>query len=305
MAKQNVFLTGASGTIGSAILDLLISTDAFSVDCLLRRPESGEAIKRAGGCVVLGDMADDKLFRLLHAKKHYHYIVHTAQAHYGQYTAEEIHRLDLKAVANLESIRTEVTKLMVYTSGVWIFGHQEGSILINESTPLRPFDAAKFRAHLVTKLLQQTDHPWAQLCPPSFVYGSVGPLIAIARGMKTAPVEVIDDESIQWSVIERNDLARAYLSLLQFGGSGEFYVVAEDDPVRVVDFYESVARYVPGSRTVRKSYEHFANLMPAHSLETKFASQPVDSTLLKQKTGWRARESFMASVSRFLPAVQY
>jgi nucleoside-diphosphate-sugar epimerase len=247
-------------------------------------------------------MADERLFKGLSGKNTYDYVIHCAQANYSEHSAEAIHEMDRKAVANLERIRTDATKMMVYTSGVWIFGTQEGFARINELTPLRPFSAAQARAILVTELLSQKN-PWTQLCPPSIVYGAVGPLATIVRGMRSGPIDVIDDESIQWSVIERMDLANAYLSLLRHGMPGESYVVAEDDAVQVVDFYATIARLVPGAQVVRRSRSYFASSLNDAGLETKYANQPVDSTKIKRSTGWRARDSFRTSVNRLVAAI--
>jgi nucleoside-diphosphate-sugar epimerase len=87
------------------------------------------------------------------------------------------------------------------------------------------------------------------------------------------------------------------------GAAGETYVVAEDDPVRVVDFYETIAAFVPGAAVVRRSRDHFSKILNEQALETKYGSQPVNSTKIKQETGWRPRESFKTSVSRFLQAI--
>jgi nucleoside-diphosphate-sugar epimerase len=297
---DNVFLTGATGTIGSTILEVLASTEEFSVDCLIRRPESGVRVQAAGGNVVIGDMTDADCLDDISARKDYGYIVHAAQAHYVEHSAAEIRAKDLQAVTNLELLRSSETKLMVYTSGVWMFGHQNQGVRISETTPHRPFASAVDRSNLVRRMLGQTSSPWAHLCPPSLVYGTVGPLAAIARSMQASPIEIIDDESVQWSVIERFDLARAYLALLKNAKPGEFYVVSEDEPIPVVAFYESIARCLAGGPTVRKPRSHFEATLGRERMETKFASQPVDPSLFKRRTGWQARETYSESVSLFL-----
>jgi len=297
---QNVFLTGATGTIGSAILEVLASTKEYSIDCLQRHPESRASIESAGGAFVHGDMVDAEFFGKIADRKTYHFIIHAAQAHYGEHAASTIHAMDVQAVANLERLRSAATKLMVYTSGVWIFGHQKDGVRISETTPRQPFPSARDRSELVSKMLGQKSSPWAHLCPPSIVYGDVGPMPAVVRQMKLGPIEIIDDETVQWSMIERIDLAKAYLALLKTASPGEFYVVSEDNPIPVVAFYDAVSSCIPGSRVLRRSRRYFEKILSDESLETKFASQPVDPSRFKSRTGWRAQESFETSVSRFL-----
>jgi len=132
---QDVFLTGATGTIGSAILEVFASTNEFSVDCLQRRPDSRAQIESLGGTFLLGDMTDTDSFHRVIGRKDYSYIIHAAQAHFGEHPASTIHAMDVQAVANLERLRSAATKLMVYTSGVWIFGHQKEEVRKSETTP--------------------------------------------------------------------------------------------------------------------------------------------------------------------------
>ncbi|HYP18365.1 MAG TPA: NAD-dependent epimerase/dehydratase family protein, partial [Opitutus sp.] len=234
MNRARVFLTGASGTVGSAVLEALVAAGEFQADCLARRPQTFAAIEHAGGNVVRGDMTDADLFATLAAHSRYEFIVHTAQAHYRDHSAEEIDRCERLAVSNLEKLRGPHTRLMVLTSGVWSHGAGAEGGPITEETPLRPFAAAALRARWLHELAA-SEAPWVTFYLPSMVYGTTGPVAELVRALRDGrTVQVLDDASVRWSVIERGDLGRAYVALLRHGRAGEAFVIAEPEPVSVV-----------------------------------------------------------------------
>ncbi len=300
MKNETVFLTGATGTVGSGVLEVLTSA-GFEVQCLVRRPEAARAINQAGGKTVSGDMTDPEVFRRLSATHDFTSIVHTAQAHYRNHSTEEIHRQERIAVDNLEILRSASTRLMVFTAGVWIYGHCANETFIDESTPYDPRPAAAGRVMLMADLAARPDSRWAQLCLPSFVYGSVGPLIEIAQRYRDGDIELCDYESQYWSVIERLDLGRAYLALLRHGNPGDYYVVAEDQPVSILTVHEEIAKQVAHGRTICQTRVSPPESSKVEALLLQKAKHRISSERFKQHTGWQARESFLTLFTRFLP----
>ena len=245
-------------------------------------------------------MSDESLFERLRGRGSHDFIVHAAQAHYERYSANEIDELEARAVRNLESLRDGVTQLMIFTGGVWSCGTGANGHPITENTPPRPFKMSEARVELWRELENRRDFPWAQLCLPSMVYGSVGPLISIANAFRSgATIDVLDEE-VKWSVIERLDLGRAYLALLHHGKAGDRYLVAEDAPVSVRTFYETVRAIVGRGAIALKPLAEFSASMAADALERKRTSQPVDSSRFKRATGWRAEEKFATSIKALL-----
>ena len=299
MSCRRLFLTGATGTVGGGILEALAATQGYDVDCLVRRPEAAAVVARSGGRPVFGDMADGALFEQLARERSYDFIIHAAQASYRDRTRGEIDDLERRAVRNLEKLRRPATRLMVFTGGVWSYGNGAGGQPITEATPSQPFPAARQRVQLQLELASG-GYPWVQLCPPSIVYGTVGPLVEIAQTLRDGGTIEVLDADVRWSVIERLDLGRAYGALLQHGQVRDNFVIAEDDPVRIVDFYTTIAAQIGRGAVIRRSFAELAASRDTESLERASTSQPVDASLFKDRTGWRARESFVKSVGRFL-----
>lgn len=300
MGKETVFLTGSSGSVGSGVLESLVADGGFDVDCLVRSPATAAAAEACGGRAIPGDMGDEALFERLRGGRDYHFIVHAAQASYRDHPPSAIDALERQAVRHLEKLRSTATRLMVFTSGVWMYGDGAAGGTITEDTPRRPFELSRERNELVRELTTRPEFPWAQLCPPSIVYGrftSPGSTVQTLRAGGT--VEVLGDDRVRWSVIERLDLGRAYVALLRHGRPGDNFVVAEDEPVGVIAFHEAIAAAIGRGRVMRKTIEENVGRKDANWREVARSSQPVDATRFKQRTGWRARERFATSVERF------
>jgi nucleoside-diphosphate-sugar epimerase len=135
MSGKHVFLTGATGSVGGGILAALAAEGGFAVDCLVRRPEAVAAIARAGGRPVTGDMTDEGVFARLRCERDYEFIIHAAQVSYRDSTPAEIDGRERVAVRHLEMLATTATRLMVFTSGVWMYGNAARGRPINEDTP--------------------------------------------------------------------------------------------------------------------------------------------------------------------------
>jgi len=299
---QRVFLTGATGTIGGAILGALQSTGRYQVDCLVRSPEAASWVSSLGASGILANMTDCDLRARIKPAREYKFIVHAAQEHYSTHSDAEIADADRLAVESLQRLCSERTQLMIYTSGVWIFGDC-GQKEITDATPFKPFEAAAARSDLIGRLRAQTVYPWAHLCPPSFVYGTRGPLLSVVRTMQTGPIDIIDDEHVLWSVVERDDLARAYLAMLLHAKSGDFHVVAEEDPVSRVFFYERIGALIKGSQIRRRSRAFFEERWAARELETLFGSQPVDARGIRNSCLWRPQAVFSKWIEQHIPVI--
>src|SRR5438132_10586165 len=121
---MRIFLNGATGYIGSAVLDALVRA-GHDVTALVRDNEKARAVSARGGHPVIGNLAEPESFRAsAEAQDGY---VHTAfDSRSGRGPA--IDRLVLEAI--LEAARRPRTagsnapprRFVVYTSGVWVLG---------------------------------------------------------------------------------------------------------------------------------------------------------------------------------------
>lgn len=296
LARSHVFLTGATGTIGRAVLSALMTSGRYDVTCLVRSADAEAMVQSLGAAAIRGAMEDAALFEQLAARLRCDYVIHTAQAHYSVHSDEEINRLDRLAVANLERLRTAATRLMIYTSGVWVYGAMAAGRKISGHSPLHPFDAAQRRAELLATQVRRTGTPWLELCPPSIVYGRQGSLPRIVGHLRERDLETIDDSAVLWSLISADDLAAAFVAALAHGRAGEVFPVAEENAVGVIDFYEAIAAQVQRGKIVRRSRSHWESVLPSATVHRMYASQPVDASAFREATGWQAAREFRTAL---------
>jgi len=154
---------------------------------------------------------------------------------------------------------------------------------------------------ILVHLSRSDRFPWVQLCLPSMVYGSQGPLLGIRDAVLKGMALVIDDPTIECSVIERTDLARAYLALLEVTSAERLFMVAEAAAVSRLNLYGFVAKalHVPFSPRRR---EAVARDLSREDFEVASANQPVDSTLIRKLTNWANHASYEKDIGRFLGA---
>src|SRR5439155_5854172 len=120
-AAMRIFLTGATGYIGAAVLDALVR-GGHDVTALVRNNEKARRVAKRGGHPVIGDLADPESYRAAaDAQDGY---VHAAFDARPERTAA-IDRLVVDTI--LEAARRPRTagsnaparRFVIYTSGVW------------------------------------------------------------------------------------------------------------------------------------------------------------------------------------------
>src|SRR5687767_9987208 len=115
---MKIFLTGATGYIGSAVLDAALRAN-HQITALVRTPQAADALSSRGVTPVLGDLKTVKSYRTA-ADAHDAYI-HTA-ADSGP-KREEVDRKALETLLSLASFRAKFASVsFVYTSGIWVLG---------------------------------------------------------------------------------------------------------------------------------------------------------------------------------------
>ncbi|EDY80485.1 NAD dependent epimerase/dehydratase family [Verrucomicrobiia bacterium DG1235] len=288
--KHRILILGGSGTVGSAVAEVFAESGEFEVHSVSRRSTS----TIEGVFTHCIDLHASSLVNDL-PKIEFDYIVDCAQP---RYNAEDVDDFGIDHIKNIEAICSTRTKRLLYTSGVWVYGSQSGSSVISEKSPLAPLDYAKPRIPIL-EYLKESSYPWVQLCLPSIVYGSVGPFQDILRSAYQNDLVSIDDERVLWSVVERCDLATAYLSIIERCLSGPVYCIAEPRAVSVVEFFDSIGHALD-RQVSRKSREELSKIQSREDLEVSFASEPVDSSLIVKDANWIPKHSYVKDFQKFI-----
>src|ERR1700681_2452697 len=135
---MRIFLTGATGYIGGAVLDALVR-GGHDVTALVRDNQKAARISARGGHPIVGNLAESKSFRAAaDAQDGY---VHTAydSTSSGGPTVDRA-ALDVIIAAakrrRTAGSTTPAKRFIIYTSGVWVLG--PASEPATEDSPINP-----------------------------------------------------------------------------------------------------------------------------------------------------------------------
>ena len=115
---MNVFVTGATGYIGSAVCGLLRQR-GHTVTGLTRSHEKAEALRARGDQAIIGEVDDADL--IYAACKRNHAVIHCAMEFIPSAGV-----VDATAVRHMIDAMRGSLKPLVYTSGVWVHGDTGG-----------------------------------------------------------------------------------------------------------------------------------------------------------------------------------
>lgn len=220
---MRVFVTGATGYVGSAIVRELVEGE-HQVTGLTRLAEKASYLEAMGARAVIGDLRDEGSFE--DAARSADVLVHVAAEESGMRAT--VDRLAIDAL--LESAREGQARQLVYTSGCFVLG-ETGNVPVHEDGSTD--DPIPYSAWRVPHERQVLDAASAGLVTavvrPGMVYG--GKEGAFSRFFSTAAAEgaavFVGDGANRWSPVHRSDVGRLYRMVVEAGAGGIFHCAEE------------------------------------------------------------------------------
>jgi nucleoside-diphosphate-sugar epimerase len=223
---MDIFVTGASGYIGSALTRALV-VRGHRVRGLARSEAAAAKVRAAGGEPVRGDLTDLAVLR--GAAGAGDAVVHTAAT-----SGEDRPRVDAAAVTAM--LAANPGGAFVTTTGAPRARSSREPVPEDDTAevagPLAWLAAAEDRVLATAK--------GAVLRPP-MVYGDGGGPVAALVHQATAEraARYADDGANRWSTVHVADLAVAYATVLESGATGVFHA-AEERPEAMRDLMTAV-----------------------------------------------------------------
>ena len=220
---MRVFVTGATGFIGSRIVPELISA-GHQVLGLARSDAGATALAAAGAEVQRGDLEDLESLRSGAAASDA--VLHVAFRHDWTRFAESC-ELDRRAIEAMGSVLQGTSRPFIVTSGV---GVAEGRAATEDDPPLS--SPALPRVSEVTALALMERGVQASVVRLPQVHdtmkqGLITPLIAIARAKGVSAY--VGDGRNRWPAAHVTDVAHLYqLALEKFTAGARYHAVAEE-----------------------------------------------------------------------------
>ena len=250
---MRIFLTGATGYIGSAVLDALVR-GGHDVTALVRNKEKAKRVAKRGGHPAIGDLADVESYRAAaEAQDGY---VHTAfDARSGRGAA--IDRVAIDAI--LEAARRPRTsggsgparRFIIYTSGVWVLGSTPDPA--TEDAPINPVGYVSWRATHEQLILEATNDGLRTLVVrPGVVYGGGSGIVGdLFKSASNGLVRVVGDGNNHWPLIYDRDLGDLYARLAAREDAAGVYHANDEGDERVNDIVDAIKPHVAVRPDVR------------------------------------------------------
>jgi nucleoside-diphosphate-sugar epimerase len=249
---MRIFLTGATGYIGSAVLDALVRA-GHDVTALVRHNEKATHVAARGAYPVIGNLGDPESYRgAADAQDGY---VHTAFDASGRGEAVDRVAIETMIAAAIQS-RTSgslapATQFVIYTSSVWVLGRTPEPAA--EDAPLNPITLVSWRpAHEQLVLDAASDHLRAVVVRPGIVYGGGNGIVGgLLKSAINGLVRVVGDGNNHWPLVYDRDLADLYARLANRPDTSGVYHANDEGDERVNDIVAAISPYLPVQPDVR------------------------------------------------------
>lgn len=271
---KRIFVTGASGFVGSAVVRELISA-GFEVVGLARSESGASAVAAARASVFRGDLEQPETLRRAAAEADA--VVHTGFVHdFSKFKA--CCELDREVIAVLGSALAGPHCPLIVTSAIGVLPPE--SVATEEARPRSPSPNPRAATEAaVTALLERGLNVSVVRLPPTTHgpgdHGFVPMLIETAR--KQGAAAYVDDGQNRWSAIHRDDAAAVYRLAMERNVPGRYYHAVAEEGVPFRSIAELLGRrlQVPVVSKLRRDAEaHFGWL-------THFASSDIAASSLR------------------------
>ncbi|CAN5126373.1 SDR family oxidoreductase [soil metagenome] len=273
---MRIFVTGATGWVGSAVVDELIAA-GHQVSGLARSDDKAAALAATGAAVIRGTLDDLDLLR--GAAGAADAVIHTAFNHDFSKFAENA-RQDQRAIELLGDVLQGSDRPLIVTSGVALLapGRVATEMDVPPSDPSYPRRSEATARALLERGVRATTVRLAPSVHGLGDHGFIPILIAMARA--TGVSAYIGEGLNRWPGVHRLDAGRLYRLALEGGAAEPAYHATADEGVAFKAIAEVIGRRlgIPAEARDREHFGWFADFASA--------DMPASSARTQSQLGW-------------------
>lgn len=280
---MQVFVTGATGYIGSAVVAALLRA-GHRVCGLTRSRERADELSAAGVAPVVGELSNPGTYASAAGRC-------DALLHLGFEAgprAAEVDRIALEALLEAADVARR-PRLVVYTSGVWVMGAHRG-MPAAEDDPPAPLPVVAWRPALETLALAAGGGRVATaVVRPGCVYGGRGGLYGrlLQDAVEEHEVRLTGDGRNAWAAVYLDDLAELYRLLVVRRPDGLYHATdGSSDALQDVAeaFLDAAGGGTVSLRPLKEALRTDGPFAEGLALD-----QRVSSDKARRELGWRPR----------------
>jgi len=244
---MKIFLTGATGYIGSAVLEAALRAN-HQITALVRTPQAADALASRGVNPVLGDLSSVKSYRAA-AEGHDAYI-HTAADSGAR--REEVDRKAIETLLPAAAAREKPPAVsFVYTSGMWVLGSNAQPM--DETAQAVPGQLLGWRpGHEQVVLQAAGPNLRTAVIRPGVVYGGNRGIVSdMLKNALNGLIRVIGSGGNHWPLVYDRDLADLYVRVASMPDASGIYHANDEGDETVNAIVEGIASHLSMTPDVR------------------------------------------------------
>jgi len=277
---MRIFLTGASGYIGTAVAERLRAA-GHELTALARSDATAAKLESAGIKPVRGDFSDPKS------------VGSAARAADGVISLATTYdpATDGPAIDAILDALAGSNKPFIYTSGIWSHGDTGGKV-VDESSPPNPAALVAWRQKVEERVLEGAKRGIRSVViRPAIVYGRGGGIPAgfVESARKEGAARYVGTGKNRWPLVHVDDLADLYLLALEKAPPGTLLLGVSGPSRPVGEIAAAASRGAgAGGRTVATPLEEARKKLGGYA-DALVLDQQASGRRAQELLGWKPR----------------